>query len=42
MDGRSLAETPTWTVATVTTLLVGTGFFIHGGLKKFGKVNPDL
>ncbi|XP_073041203.1 MLO-like protein 4 isoform X4 [Primulina eburnea] len=37
MDGRSLAETPTWTVATVTTLLVGTGFFIHRGLKKFGK-----
>ncbi|XP_073145289.1 MLO-like protein 4 [Henckelia pumila] len=37
MDGRSLSETPTWTVATVTSLLVGTGFLIHGGLKKFGK-----
>ncbi|KZV53830.1 MLO-like protein 4 [Dorcoceras hygrometricum] len=37
MEGRSLAETPSWAVATVVSLLVGVGFLIHGGLKKFGK-----
>ncbi|KAL7143696.1 hypothetical protein ABFS83_08G209100 [Erythranthe nasuta] len=36
-EGRSLAETPTWAVATVITLLVTIGILIHGGLKKFGK-----
>ncbi|KAG8374743.1 hypothetical protein BUALT_Bualt10G0027600 [Buddleja alternifolia] len=36
-EGRSLAETPTWAVATVITLLVTIGFFIHASLKKFGK-----
>ncbi|KAL2520354.1 MLO-like protein 4 [Forsythia ovata] len=36
-EGRSLAETPTWAVATVITLLVGIGFLIHASLKKFGK-----
>ncbi|XP_073289025.1 MLO-like protein 4 [Primulina huaijiensis] len=37
MEGRSFAETPSWAVATVTSLLVGIGYLIHGGLKKFGK-----
>ncbi|KAL0357261.1 UNVERIFIED_CONTAM: MLO-like protein 4 [Sesamum calycinum] len=36
-EGRSLAETPTWAVATVITFMVTIGFLIHGGLVKFGK-----
>ncbi|GFQ06218.1 mlo-like protein 4 [Phtheirospermum japonicum] len=36
-EGRSLSETPSWAVATVITVLVITGFSIHGGLNKFGK-----
>ncbi|KAK9284697.1 hypothetical protein L1049_023873 [Liquidambar formosana] len=36
-EGRSLAETPTWAVATVITVMVGFGLFIHGSLKRFGK-----
>ncbi|XP_042026028.1 MLO-like protein 4 isoform X1 [Salvia splendens] len=36
-EGRSLAGTPTWAVATVISLLVAIGFLLHGGLKKFGK-----
>ncbi|KAL3630248.1 hypothetical protein CASFOL_023232 [Castilleja foliolosa] len=36
-EGRSLSETPSWSVATVITVLVITGFSIHGGLNKFGK-----
>lgn len=38
-EGRSLAETPTWAVGTVISLLVATGFLLHGCLKKLGKVN---
>lgn len=37
-EGRSLAETPTWTVATVITVMVSLGFFLHSSLKHFGKV----
>ncbi|KAK9948411.1 hypothetical protein M0R45_003987 [Rubus argutus] len=36
-EGRSLAETPTWTVATVITVMVSLGFFLHSSLKHFGK-----
>ncbi|XP_057784016.1 MLO-like protein 4 isoform X2 [Salvia miltiorrhiza] len=36
-EGRSLAATPSWAVATVISLLVIIGFLLHGGLKKFGK-----
>ncbi|CAA0809391.1 MLO-like protein 4, partial [Striga hermonthica] len=36
-EGRSLAETPSWAVAAVITVLVTVGFSIHGGLKKCGK-----
>ncbi|PIN15025.1 hypothetical protein CDL12_12331 [Handroanthus impetiginosus] len=36
-EGQSLAETPTWAVATVITILVSIGFLINGSLKKFGK-----
>ncbi|KAF5934638.1 hypothetical protein HYC85_030809 [Camellia sinensis] len=35
--GRSLAETPTWAVATVVSVMVGLGFFVHASLKQFGK-----
>ncbi|KAJ7953140.1 MLO-like protein [Quillaja saponaria] len=35
--GRSLAETPTWAVATVITVLVAVSFLSHGSLKHFGK-----
>ncbi|KAK0605601.1 hypothetical protein LWI29_028599 [Acer saccharum] len=36
-EGRSFAETPTWAVATVITIMVLLGFFFHECLKKFGK-----
>ncbi|EPS59298.1 hypothetical protein M569_15508, partial [Genlisea aurea] len=36
-EGRSLAETPTWAVATVIGFMVAVGFLINGGLKKTGK-----
>ncbi|XAR57993.1 hypothetical protein NMG60_11026318 [Bertholletia excelsa] len=35
--GRSLAETPTWAVATVVSFMVAFGFFFHGSLKEFAK-----
>lgn len=38
LEEASFAETPTWAVATVVTVLVSVGFLIHGSLKKFGKV----
>ncbi|XP_009616510.1 MLO-like protein 4 isoform X2 [Nicotiana tomentosiformis] len=37
LEEASFAETPTWAVATVVTVLVSVGFLIHGSLKKFGK-----
>lgn len=37
-EGRSFAETPNWAVATVITVLVVLGFFVHTCLKHFGKV----
>ena len=37
-EGRSLEETPTWTVATVITVMVLLGFSFHLSLKHFGKV----
>ncbi|KAA8531988.1 hypothetical protein F0562_006870 [Nyssa sinensis] len=37
LEGRSLAETPTWAVATVITTMVSVGFFFHASLKHFGK-----
>uniref|UniRef100_A0A2N9J3W2 MLO-like protein n=1 Tax=Fagus sylvatica TaxID=28930 RepID=A0A2N9J3W2_FAGSY len=36
-DGRSLAETPTWAVATVITAMVTFGFFFQSSLKRCGK-----
>nr|XP_023905073.1 MLO-like protein 4 [Quercus suber] len=36
-EGQSLAETPTWAVATVITVMVSFGFFFHGSLKWSGK-----
>ncbi|KAJ0040658.1 hypothetical protein Pint_28463 [Pistacia integerrima] len=36
-EGRSLAETPTWAVATVVTFMVTLGFFFQTILKQFGK-----
>ncbi|KAK7307476.1 hypothetical protein VNO77_40578 [Canavalia gladiata] len=36
-EGRSLAETPTWAVATVITLLVSLSFLFQGTLKKLVK-----
>ncbi|XP_068645891.1 MLO-like protein 4 [Aristolochia californica] len=35
MSGRSLAETPTWSVATVITALVGISFLVHHSLGRF-------
>ncbi|KAK6922589.1 Mlo-related protein [Dillenia turbinata] len=37
MEGRSLAETPSWAVATVVSVMVAFGSFFHGSLKRFGK-----
>ncbi|KAK6924501.1 Mlo-related protein [Dillenia turbinata] len=37
MEGKSLAETPSWAVATVVSVMVAFGFFFHGSLKRFGK-----
>uniref|UniRef100_A0A0D9XPQ0 MLO-like protein n=1 Tax=Leersia perrieri TaxID=77586 RepID=A0A0D9XPQ0_9ORYZ len=36
-EGRSLAETPTWSVATVTTLMVAACFLVERGLSRFAK-----
>ncbi|GAU22621.1 hypothetical protein TSUD_234430, partial [Trifolium subterraneum] len=36
-EGRSLAETPTWAVATVITILVSLSFLSHGTLNKLIK-----
>ncbi|KAM1479653.1 hypothetical protein ACFX2I_026902 [Malus domestica] len=36
-EGRSLAETPTWTVACVTCVMVVLGFFFNGSLERVGK-----
>ncbi|XAR73765.1 hypothetical protein NMG60_11007844 [Bertholletia excelsa] len=36
-EGRSLAETPTWALATVVSAMVALGFFFHGSLKQLGK-----
>jgi hypothetical protein len=42
-DGRSLAETPTWSVATVTTLMVAACFLVERSLSRFAKVSsPPL
>ncbi|XP_057865157.1 MLO-like protein 4 isoform X2 [Cryptomeria japonica] len=35
--GRSLAETPTWSVATVTTVLVGICFIVERSIHRFGE-----
>jgi hypothetical protein len=37
-QGRSLAETPTWSVATVTTLMVAACFLVERSLSRFAKV----
>jgi len=36
-EGRSLAETPTWSVATVTTLMVAACFLVERSLSRFAK-----
>ncbi|KAM7516123.1 hypothetical protein LguiA_005706 [Lonicera macranthoides] len=38
-EGRSLAETPSWAVASVVSVMVVFGFSLHGSLKHFGKVH---
>ena len=37
-EGRSLAETPTWSVATVTSLMVFICFLVQRCIYWFGKV----
>ena len=37
-EGRSLAETPTWSVATVTTLMVAACFLLERALSRLAKV----
>lgn len=41
-EGRSLAETPTWAVAAVITLLVSLSFLSNGTLKKLVKVHTYI
>ncbi|KAF3772455.1 MLO-like protein 4 [Nymphaea thermarum] len=36
-EGRSLAETPTWSVATVTTVMVAVCFIVERSIYRFGK-----
>ncbi|GAB2283519.1 MLO-like protein 4 [Dionaea muscipula] len=36
-EGRSLAETPTWSVATVTTVMVFVCFLVERGIYRLGK-----
>ncbi|KAL8143210.1 hypothetical protein V2J09_016242 [Rumex salicifolius] len=36
-EGRSLAETPTWSVATVTTVMVFVCFLVERSIYRFGK-----
>ncbi|WOL11138.1 MLO-like protein 4 [Canna indica] len=36
-EGRSLAETPTWSVATVTTVMVAVCFLVERSIYRFGK-----
>lgn len=38
-EGRSLKETPTWSVAAVTTVMVFLCFFAQRSIYKFGKVS---
>lgn len=37
-EGRSLEQTPTWTVATVITVMVLIVLIFHSSMKHFGKV----
>lgn len=44
-EGRSLEVTPTWSVATVTTVMVFVCLFVERSIYRFGKVsqiNPTL
>ena len=43
-EGRSLADTPTWSVATVTTLMVTTCFLIERALSRVtpSQGNPSV
>lgn len=41
-EGRSLAETPTYAVATVITVLVSLSFLFQGTLKKLVKVRKYM
>ncbi|PWZ06265.1 MLO-like protein 4 [Zea mays] len=36
-QGRSLAEMPTWSVATITTLMVAACFLVERSLSRFAK-----
>lgn len=40
--GRSLAETPTYAVASVVTFMVAVGFFFHASLRWTAKVRTFL
>ena len=37
-EGRSLAETPTWAVASVVTVMVFVCFLVERSIYRFGKV----
>lgn len=37
IEGRSLAETPTWSVASVTTVMVFVGLLVERSIYRFGK-----
>lgn len=41
-EGRPLAETPTWAVASVVTFMVVIGFSIHCSLKRIEKVIKQI
>lgn len=41
-EGRSLAETPTYLVATVVTVLVFVCLFVERSIYRFGRVSRTL
>lgn len=41
-EGRSLEETPTWSVASVTTVMVFVCLFVERSIYRFGKVRHFL
>lgn len=41
-QGRSLAETPTYSVASVVTVMVFVCFLVERSIYRFGKVNKNI